>query len=140
MDIELERVLNGPIPKQRQRDARTMLDLMTRITGQPPEVHGSIIGFGSYEYRYKSGRTGSGPAAAFAARKDALVVYLVDGASAHVEALARVGPHTEGVSCVYIKDLTLIDRAALEEIIAASYATLTSGVYTLRAREGRARR
>jgi hypothetical protein len=136
MDVELERVLNGAIPKKRQRDARTMLELMARITGQPPEVHGSIIGFGSYDYRYASGREGSGPAAAFAPRKDALVVYLVDGVTAHVESLARLGPHTETVGCVYIKDLTFIDLATLEQMIAASYATLTAGVYTFRAREG----
>jgi hypothetical protein len=89
VDPELERLLNGAIPKKRARDARTMVDVMTRITG-----------FGWYEYRYDSGREGSGPAAAFAARKDALVVSLVDGVSGHAEALARLGPHREGVGCV----------------------------------------
>jgi hypothetical protein len=139
MDVELERLLNGAIPKTRQRDARTMLQVMQRITGQAPVVTGSIIGFGSYEYRYASGRQGTGPAAAFAPRKDALVIYLVDGVSAHADALARLGPHRAGVGCVYIKDLSQVDLAVLEPVIAKSYATLTAGVYTFRAREGRSR-
>jgi hypothetical protein len=124
------------MPERRRRDARAVLDLMSRITGQSPTVDGKVVGFGSYEYRYDSGREGSGPAAAFAPRKDALVVYLVDGVGAHAELLARLGPHKEGVGSIAIKDLAAVDVDVLALIIATSYATLTSGVYTLRAREG----
>jgi hypothetical protein len=139
MDAELEQILNEARPARRRRDAHTMLDLMTRITGQLPVVYGSTIGFGSYDYRYKSGREGTAPAAGFAPRKDALVVYLVDGVSAHTAELAQLGPHTEGVGSIYIKDLEQINLRLLEQIVATSYATLTADIYTLRAREGRPR-
>jgi hypothetical protein len=137
MDTELEQVLDRASSPRRRRDARTMLELMTRITAHPPVVSGTVIGFASYEYRYESGRRGSGPAAAFAPRKDSLVVYLVDGVRAHPRDLARLGPHTEGVGSIAIKDLELVDLGVLEHIIATSYATPTAGVHTLRARDGR---
>ena len=120
----------------RRRDAEMMLALMHRAMGHEPELHGSIIGFGSYHYRYDSGREGDAPAAAFAPRKPATVVYLSDGVSAHAEALDRLGPHTTGVACVYIKDLTDVDVDVLESIVASSFTTLTAATYTQRAREG----
>jgi len=127
----LERVT----PAKRRRDATTMLDLMARVTGERPRLWGTIIGFGSYHYRYASGRQGDAPAAAFAPRKAALVVYLSDGVGAHADLLDGLGSHTTGVSCLYLKDLTAVDLAVLEEIIARSYATLTAGTYTWRARD-----
>ena len=64
----------------RRRDAETMLELMGRITGQPARMWGpSIVGFGSYHYRYESGREGDAPAAGFSPRKAATTVYLADG-------------------------------------------------------------
>jgi hypothetical protein len=124
------------MPAKRRREAETMLELMTRATGQPPVVSGTGVGFGSYDYHYPSGRKGTAAAAGFAPRKSALVVYVMDGVSAHAELLERLGPHTTGVGCIYIKDLTLVDLAVLEQIVTKSYATLTAGTYTLRAREG----
>ncbi len=97
---------------------------------------GSIVGFGEYHYKYESGREGDSPAAAFAARKPATTVYAADGVGAHTELLERLGPHTTGVGCIYIKDLAAVDLAVLETIVARSYATLTAATYTKRAREG----
>jgi Domain of unknown function (DU1801) len=120
----------------RRRDAATMTELMRRATGVDPHLWGGIVGFGQYHYRYASGHEGDAPAAGFAARKAATVVYLSDGVGAHTEALDRLGPHTTGVGCVYVKDLTAIDLEVLEEIVATSFTTLTDGTYTERAREG----
>ncbi|WP_448006411.1 DUF1801 domain-containing protein [Agromyces bauzanensis] len=121
----------------RRRDAATMLEVMTRVTGQPAKMWGSsIVGFGSYHYRYASGREGDAPAAGFSPRKPATTIYLNDGIDAHAELVERLGPHTTGVGCLYLKDLAQIDLAALEEIIAASYRTLTSGTFGQRARDG----
>lgn len=121
----------------RRRDAETLLALMERATGQPARMFGtSIVGFGEYRYAYASGRTGHAAAAGFSPRAAASVVYLSDGVEAHADALARLGPHTTGVGCLYLKDLTQVDLDVLEEIVAASYATLTAGTYGLRAREG----
>jgi hypothetical protein len=128
----LERV----VPAKRCRDAETMIGLMSRVTGRPARLSGTIIGFGTYHYRYASGREGDGPAAAFAPRKAALTVYLADGIGAHTALLDVLGPHTTGVGCLYLKDLTQVDLDVLEEIVARSYAALTSATYTLRAREG----
>ena len=136
---DVERFLEGVTPARRQRDARTMLELMTRVTGQSPVVDRGMVGFGTYHYEYASGHQGTTSAAGFAPRKHALVVYVMDGVSAHEERLARLGPHTSGVGCIYIKDLDKVDLAELERIVATSYATVTEGTYRLRAREGEAR-
>jgi len=121
----------------RRRDAETLLALMERATGQPARMFGaSIVGFGEYRYAYASGRTGHAAAAGFSPRAAASVVYLSDGADAHADALSRLGPHTTGVGCLYLKDLAQVDLDVLEEIVAASYVALTAGTYGLRAREG----
>ncbi|MFC8600635.1 DUF1801 domain-containing protein [Isoptericola sp. NPDC057191] len=121
----------------RRRDAETLLGLMERATGQPARMFGpSIVGFGEYRYAYASGRTGHAAAAGFSPRAAASVVYLADGVDAHADDLARLGPHTAGVSCLYLKDLAQVDLAVLEAVVASSYAALTGGTYALRAREG----
>jgi hypothetical protein len=133
---ELEQFLDHVTPAKRQRDARTMLALMQRVTGAEPTLSGTMIGFGSYHYRYDSGREGDAAAAGFAPRKAATVVYLMDGVGAHADELDRLGPHTTGVGCLYIKDLEQVDLPVLERIVDRSWRTLTRGTYTLRARDG----
>ncbi|MEL7974768.1 DUF1801 domain-containing protein [Isoptericola sp. F-RaC21] len=121
----------------RRRDAEALLALMERATGQPPRMFGaSIVGFGEYRYAYPSGRTGHAAAAGFSPRAAANVVYLSDGVAPHADALARLGPHTTGVGCLYLRDVAQVDLGVMEEIVAASYAALTAGPYGLRARDG----
>jgi len=139
MADEVRAFLASVTPERRRRDAETLLDLMERATGEQPRLHGTIVGFGHYHYRYASGREGDAAAAAFAPRKAATTVDLMDGVSAHATALARLGPHTTGVGCVYLKNLDDIDLTVLERIVTASYRTLTAGTYGLRAREGQER-
>ena len=134
-DEPVQEFLQGVTPAKRQRDAQTLLDLMSRITGEPPRLHGTIIGFGRYHWKYESGREGDGPAASFAPRKAATTIYVPDGIGAYADRLARLGPHTTGVGCVYLKDLSAIDLGVLEEILAESYRTLTSGTFGHHARE-----
>jgi hypothetical protein len=135
-DAAVQALLERVVPAKRRRDAETMLALMARATGEPPVVDRNAVGFGSYDYRYASGHAGTAAAAGFAPRKSALVVYVMDGVGAHADLLARLGPHTTGVGCIYIKDLELVDLAVLEQIVGNSYATLTAGTYRLRARDG----
>ena len=135
LDRDVAAFLDGVTPTKRQRDARTMVDVMGRVTGQPASLWGTIVGFGTYHYRYASGREGDGPAASFAPRKTALVAYLTDGVGAHADLLNHLGLHTTGVSCVYLKDLGQNDLPILEQIIARSYSTLTAGTYGSRARD-----
>jgi len=128
--------IDGVASPKRRRDAETMVELMRRATGEEPTMWGSIVGFGTYHYKYDSGREGDAAAAGFSARKGATVVYVLDGVGAHNDLLERLGPHTTGVGCIYMKDLTAVDLEVLETIVARSYAALTAGVYTKRARDG----
>ena len=72
----------------------------------------------------RSGREGDAPAAGFAPRKAASTIYLPDGVGAHASELARLGPHTTGVGCLYVKNLDDVDLAVLERIVASSYASV----------------
>ena len=137
VDDDVRRFVDAVTPERRRRDAETLLELMHRVTGLPPQLQATAIGFGHYHYRYESGREGDAAAAAFAPRKAATVVYLMDGVAAHASDLAKLGPHTSGVGCVYLKNLDDVDLEVLERIVAKSYRTLTAGTYGLRAREGK---
>jgi Domain of unknown function (DU1801) len=136
LDQSVQAHLDGVTPEKRRRDAQTLLDLMTRVTGESPRLWRSIVGFGQYHYKYESGREGDAPAAGFAPRKAATVIYLSDGIARYEERLQQLGAHTTGVACLYIKDLEKVDVSVLEAMIAESYRTLTTGTFGLRAREG----
>jgi hypothetical protein len=84
------------------------------------------IGFGQYHYRYASGREGDAAAVGFAPRKPATTIYLLDGVGAHTESLSRLGPHTTGVGCLYVKDLAQVDLGVLEGIVDESYQKLST--------------
>ncbi|WP_312181849.1 DUF1801 domain-containing protein [Arthrobacter sp.] len=110
------------VPAVRRRDAETLLGLMQQVTGEEPAMWGpSIIGFGTYHYKYASGREGDAPAAGFSPRKPASTIYLADGTGAYTEQLARLGEHTTSVSCLYLKNLEKVDLGVLEEIVRDSY-------------------
>ena len=96
---------------------------------------GTIVGFGQYHYKYDSGREGDIPAAGFSARKAATTVYVADGVGAHTDLLGQLGPHTTGVGCIYMKDLTAVDLDVLEAVVARSFGAVTAGTFTKRARE-----
>jgi hypothetical protein len=134
-DANVRQFIDRVTPAKRRRDAETMLDLMSRITGERPHLYGSIVGFGTYRYLYASGREGESAPAAFAPRTSSLVVYLSDGVSAHASRLARLGPHRDGTVCIYITDLEAVDLGVLGEIVEASYRTLTSDIRPLRAHD-----
>lgn len=123
------------VASARRGDAERLIELMRRATGQEPQMWKGIVGFGSYHYKYASGREGDAPAAGFAARKAATTVYVLDGVDAHAELLERLGPHTTGVGCVYVKRLDDVDLDVLEALVAGSYRALTAGTFTNRARD-----
>ncbi|MFD1811249.1 DUF1801 domain-containing protein [Rhodococcus gannanensis] len=137
LDPAVRTYLDGVTHRVRRRDADTLLALMTRVTGEPAAMWGpSIVGFGTYHYKYASGREGDAPAAGFSPRKTASVIYLNDGIDAHRELVERLGGHTSGVGCLYLKDLERIDLDVLEQLVGGSYAALTAGTFGQRAREG----
>ncbi|MGW4478703.1 DUF1801 domain-containing protein [Rhodococcus triatomae] len=137
LDPAVRTFLEAVTHRVRRRDADTLLALMARVTGEQPAMWGpSIVGFGSYHYKYASGREGDAPAAGFSPRKAASVVYLNDGIDAHTDLVERLGEHTSGVGCLYLKDLEKIDLDVLEQLVARSHATLTAGTYGQRAGDG----
>lgn len=102
----------------RRSDAKELLALMQQTSGEKPKLWGpSIVGFGSYHYRYESGREGDMPLISFSPRKAALVLYsMLDHPQAKV-LLDKLGKHTTGKGCLYIKKLTDVDRSVLDTLI-----------------------
>ena len=106
---------------QRQ-DSYTLLGIMKKITGEEPVMWGpSIIGFGSYHYKYDSGREGDMMLTGFSPRKQNLSVYIMAGFDKYEELLKDLGKHKTGKSCLYIKRLSEINTDVLTELIKASY-------------------
>lgn len=107
----------------RRADAFRVSELMRSISGEPPVMWGSsIVGFGSYHYRYATGREGDAPAVAFSPRKANLTLYITGGFDEHPELLERLGTHKIGKGCLYIKRLADIDEAALSDLVRVSLA------------------
>jgi hypothetical protein len=105
--------------EQHRDDARRLCAMMAEITGEPPVMWGtSVIGFGTYHYRYPSGRAGESALASFSPRGPHLAIYLIGGfAHRHRSVLARLGPHKTGKGCLYIKRLRQVNEDALRELI-----------------------
>lgn len=107
-------------PKKKE-DAYKLLDIFTDTTGFPAKMWGtSIIGFGSYHYKYASGHEGDAPLVGFSPRKAKTSLYFAPGESKRAEMLERFGKHTTGKACVYINKIADIDIAVLQELIIAS--------------------
>ena len=135
-DAEVRAFVDAVPGATRRRDAETLLELFGRITGEPPRMwYSTIIGFGSYHYRYESGREGDAGAAGFSPRKESSTIYLPDGVGAHAEALAKLGPHKTGLVCLYITNLDKVDLAVLEDIVTSSYLAVSAGVFESRAKD-----
>ena len=108
-------------PNQRA-DAEKICALMERLSGEPAKMWGpSIIGFGSYHYRYDSGREGEMCRIGFSPRKGQTVLYLIDGFEGQPELMARLGKHKTGKSCLYVSRLDQVDLGALEGLVALSW-------------------
>jgi len=112
------------LPDQTKRaDAKSLVKLMQIAAGEKPKMWGpSIIGFGSYHYRYDSGREGDMPVIAFSPRKAATVLYNMIGFSDSEALRAKLGKHTTGKGCLYIKKLADVDPQVLQAMIVKSVA------------------
>lgn len=109
----------------RRGDAKSLVKLMRTVSGEAPKMWGpSIIGFGSYHYVYESGREGDAPLIGFSPRKAATVLYLHLALGEAEKELAKLGKHTMGKGCLYIKKLTDVDETVLERIIVRSVAAM----------------
>jgi len=106
---------------RRRADARQVLDLIQAVTGEPPKMWGSsIVGFGSYHYRYASGREGDWPVVGFSPRKQNLVIYIMPGFSDYGDLLGKLGKFRTGKSCLYVNKLDDVDLELLEQLVRES--------------------
>lgn len=107
----------------KQNDSFTLIELFTKVTGFQPKMWGpTIIGFGTYHYKYESGHEGDAPLAGFSPRKDSIVLYTVPDLKTREELLSKLGKHKSGKSCVYIKRLEDVDISIVEKLITQSIA------------------
>ncbi|MGI8561403.1 MAG: DUF1801 domain-containing protein [Luteimonas sp.] len=110
---------------QKRADSKTVLEMMRESTGCEPVLWGdSIVGFDRYRYKYESGREGEWPIVGFAPRKQALVLYIMPGFADCEDLLGKLGKHTTGKSCLYIKRLADVDLDVLDALIRASVAAM----------------
>lgn len=111
--------------QSRRADAKALVKLMQKAAGEKPKMWGpSIIGFGSQHYVYDSGREGDMPVVAFSPRKAATVLY---GLSSSEALMAKLGKHTRGKGCVYVKKLADVDQKVLEAMVVKAVAGRRAG-------------
>lgn len=117
--------LNTIEPQKRREDSFAILALMQEVSGEEPQMWGDkIVGFGRYHYKYASGREGDWFLAGFAPRKQNLTLYIMSGFDNYDELMGKLGKHSTGKSCLYIKKLEDVDQAILRQLIAQSIANM----------------
>lgn len=105
----------------RRQECLALVDVMKSATGAEPKMWGSsIVGFGSYHYRYDSGREGDWFLTGFAPRKHNLTLYIMSGFALYDDLMSRLGKHKTGKSCLYLKRLEDVDRAVLGDLVRMS--------------------
>jgi len=115
--------LNAITEPARRVDAKALVTLLQSASGEKPQMWGpSIIGFGSYHYKYNSGREGEMPIVGLSPRKAATVLYGVAGSSDSKALLPKLGKHTTGKGCLYIKKLADVDAKVLEAMVVKAIA------------------
>ncbi len=118
--VSVSAFIDAITDQSRRADAKVLVKLMQKAAGEKPKMWGpSIIGFGSHHYTYDSGREGDMPVIAFAPRKAATVLY---GLGSSEALLGKLGKHTRGKGCLYIKKLADVDHKVLEAMVIKSVA------------------
>ncbi len=117
-DASVIKFLTAVTPEQKRQDAFSLLEMMERLSGYTATMWGpSIVGFGSYHYRYDSGREGDFMRIGFSPRKANLSIYMMAGIEHHQDLLAQLGKHKTGKSCLYINHLKDIKLKVLEQLV-----------------------
>jgi len=121
-DASVEEFLGSLGNARRREDAFTVLRLMKAVTRKPPRMWGpSIVGFGQYHYKYASGREGDMCMIGFSPRAQALTLYVMPGAPRVEGLLKRLGKHTTGQGCLYIRTLDDVDMRTLRTLVREAY-------------------
>lgn len=126
-DASVENFINSVDNEQKRKDSWDLISMMQEITGCQPKMWGtSLVGFGSYHYKYESGREGDMLVTGFSPRKTAMTLYVMPGFENFEQQLAKLGPYKTGKSCLYLKNLEVVDREVLKEIISDSVNIMKS--------------
>ena len=124
-EASVTKFLDGVKDEKKREDSYTILKLMQQITKAEPKMWGtSIIGFGSYHYKYASGREGDWFVTGFSPRKQNLTLYIMSGFSKYPDLLKKLGKFKTGKSCLYINKIEDIDIPTLKELIKQSVGYL----------------
>jgi hypothetical protein len=122
-EISVAGFIEAITDETKRADAKALVKLMQSASGEKPKMWGpSIIGFGSVHYKYGSGREGDMPLVGFSPRKAASVLYGAIGFDGAEKLLAKLGKHTTGKGCLYIKKLSDVDQKVLQTLVAKSLA------------------
>jgi hypothetical protein len=123
---EVESFIAGISNEAKRNDALNLLLLLTKASGYVASLHGTIVGFGRYHYKYDSGLEGDAAVIAFSPRKQNLVLYIMPGFSNYSTLLGKLGKYKLGKSCLYIDKLADVDLDVLAEIAHLSVAEMQS--------------
>jgi hypothetical protein len=122
-DASVEGYLSAIEDEARRNDCQTLAKLMTKATKQPPKMWGtSIVGFGSYHYKYESGREGDSCLTGFSSRKGDISIYLVADFPGQEALLSKLGKHKRGKGCLYIRKLDDVNLKVLEQLVVGAVA------------------
>lgn len=120
-DASVEDFLNAVESEKKRADSFKILEIMREVTGEEPKMWGgSIVGFGTYHYKYTSGHEGDWPLAGFSPRKQNLSLYIMAGFKRYEELMSKLGKYKTGKSCLYINKLEDVNRDVLKELITES--------------------
>ena len=122
-EASVEDFLNLIEDNQKREDCFEIVKMMKQVTKKEPKMWGpSIIGFGSYHYKYESGREGDSPQIGFSPRKQNITLYILSGSDHENPLLQKLGKHSISKVCLYIKRLADVDKKVLLELIKVSFA------------------
>jgi len=122
-DASVQAFLDAVPSDAKRADADRIIEIMSELSGEAPKMWGpSIIGFGTYHYKYESGREGDMCRVGFSPRKAKHSFYITNGFDDYEEILSRLGKYKTGKSCLYVNKMADIDEEVLKELVTASLA------------------
>lgn len=125
--VSVTAYINAIEDPERRKDCKTLVTMMTKVTTAKPKMWGpSIIGFGSYHYKYDSGHEGDSCVVGFASRAAAISVYIMGDFPERSTLLGKLGKHKMAKACLYIRRLADVDLAVLEKLVAGSVKAMTT--------------
>ena len=115
--ITVSAFLNGVEPKQKRADAKKIAAMMKKTAGKRAALHGNIVGYGNYHYKYASGREGDGALIAFSPRAQSFSIYIMPGFKPYNSLMKKLGKHKHGSCCLYINKLADVDEKVLQKLM-----------------------